>query len=55
MCNACYSKEGGVNHPHKLTNHPSLADQDAQNKEARQLRVLQVLHHLLFALGFVWF
>ncbi|CAN6980265.1 unnamed protein product [Brassica rapa subsp. trilocularis] len=42
VCNACYSKEGGVNHPHKLTNHPSLADQDAQNKEARQLRVLQL-------------
>ncbi|KAJ4890074.1 Histone acetyltransferase HAC12 [Raphanus sativus] len=42
VCNACYSKESGVNHPHKLTNHPSLADQDAQNKEARQLRVLQL-------------
>ncbi|CAH8321388.1 unnamed protein product [Eruca vesicaria subsp. sativa] len=42
VCNTCYSKEGGVKHPHKLTNHPSLADQDAQNKEARQLRVLQL-------------
>ncbi|WZZ18837.1 hypothetical protein YC2023_111926 [Brassica napus] len=42
VCNSCYSKDGGVNHPHKLTNHPSLADQDAQNKEARQLRVLQL-------------
>ncbi|XP_010476788.1 PREDICTED: histone acetyltransferase HAC12-like isoform X1 [Camelina sativa] len=42
VCNACYNKEGGVNHPHKLTNHPSLADQNAQNKEARQLRVLQL-------------
>lgn len=42
VCNSCYSRDGGVNHPHKLTNHPSLADQNAQNKEARQLRVLQV-------------
>jgi E1A/CREB-binding protein len=42
VCNACFSRDGGVNHPHKLTNHPSLADQNAQNKEARQLRVLQV-------------
>nr|AAG60059.1 p300/CBP acetyltransferase-related protein 2 [Arabidopsis thaliana] len=42
VCNACFSRDGGVNHPHKLTNHPSLADQNAQNKEARQLRVLQL-------------
>ncbi|KAJ0247933.1 Histone acetyltransferase HAC12 [Hirschfeldia incana] len=42
ICNTCYRKEGRVNHPHKLTNHPSLADQNAQNKEARQLRVLQL-------------
>ncbi|XP_010531959.1 PREDICTED: histone acetyltransferase HAC1-like [Tarenaya hassleriana] len=42
VCNACYNKDGGTNHPHKLTNHPSLADQNAQNKEARQLRVLQL-------------
>ncbi|KAL0683784.1 hypothetical protein Bca4012_050632 [Brassica carinata] len=42
VCNSCYSRDGGVNHPHKLTNHPSLADQNAQNKEARQLRVLQL-------------
>ncbi|XP_024009095.1 histone acetyltransferase HAC12 isoform X2 [Eutrema salsugineum] len=42
VCNTCYSKEGCINHPHKLTNHPSLADQNAQNKEARQLRVLQL-------------
>nr|XP_009399627.1 PREDICTED: probable histone acetyltransferase HAC-like 1 isoform X1 [Musa acuminata subsp. malaccensis]XP_009399628.1 PREDICTED: probable histone acetyltransferase HAC-like 1 isoform X1 [Musa acuminata subsp. malaccensis]XP_009399629.1 PREDICTED: probable histone acetyltransferase HAC-like 1 isoform X1 [Musa acuminata subsp. malaccensis]XP_009399630.1 PREDICTED: probable histone acetyltransferase HAC-like 1 isoform X1 [Musa acuminata subsp. malaccensis]XP_018681904.1 PREDICTED: probable hist len=42
VCNACYQKEGGIDHPHKLTNHPSLADRDAQNKEARQKRVLQL-------------
>ncbi|XP_020232230.1 histone acetyltransferase HAC1 isoform X2 [Cajanus cajan] len=42
VCNACYQKEGGTDHPHKLTNHPSMADRDAQNKEARQLRVLQL-------------
>ncbi|CAH2067859.1 unnamed protein product [Thlaspi arvense] len=42
VCNSCYNRDGGVNHPHKLTNHPSLADQNAQNKEARQLRVLQL-------------
>ncbi|KAK7325353.1 hypothetical protein VNO77_29515 [Canavalia gladiata] len=42
VCNACYQKDGGGDHPHKLTNHPSIADRDAQNKEARQLRVLQL-------------
>ncbi|XP_073118131.1 histone acetyltransferase HAC1-like [Elaeis guineensis] len=42
VCNTCYQKEGGVDHPHKLTNHPSMADQNAQNKEARQQRVLQL-------------
>ncbi|XP_020226108.2 histone acetyltransferase HAC1 isoform X2 [Cajanus cajan] len=41
VCNACYQK-GGIDHPHKLTNHPSMVDRDAQNKEARQLRVLQL-------------
>ncbi|KAF3676632.1 hypothetical protein FXO37_05231 [Capsicum annuum] len=33
--NACYQKDG-VDHSHKLTNHPSSAEHDAQNKEARQ-------------------
>ncbi|KAJ6336556.1 hypothetical protein OIU76_006438 [Salix suchowensis] len=42
VCNSCYQKDGGMDHPHKLTNHPSLAERDAQNKEARQLRVLQL-------------
>ncbi|KAG9128859.1 hypothetical protein Leryth_009637 [Lithospermum erythrorhizon] len=42
VCNACYKKDCGVNHPHKLTNHPSTADRDAQNKEARQMRVTQL-------------
>ncbi|XP_044505832.1 histone acetyltransferase HAC1-like isoform X2 [Mangifera indica] len=42
VCNACYQKDGGIDHPHKLTNHPSTADRDAQNKEARQIRVLQL-------------
>ncbi|XWS11676.1 hypothetical protein CRYUN_Cryun37aG0019600 [Craigia yunnanensis] len=42
VCNACYQKDGGIDHPHKLTNHPSTAERDAQNKEARQLRVLQL-------------
>ncbi|KAJ7962646.1 histone acetyltransferase HAC1-like [Quillaja saponaria] len=42
VCNGCYQKDGGIDHPHKLTNHPSIADRDAQNKEARQLRVLQL-------------
>ncbi|PIN04615.1 CREB binding protein/P300 [Handroanthus impetiginosus] len=41
VCNACYNKDGGIDHPHKLTNHPSN-DRDAQNKEARQLRVMQL-------------
>ncbi|KAJ6676005.1 HISTONE ACETYLTRANSFERASE HAC12 [Salix viminalis] len=42
VCNSCYQRMGGMDHPHKLTNHPSLAERDAQNKEARQLRVLQL-------------
>ncbi|XP_049389853.1 histone acetyltransferase HAC1-like isoform X2 [Solanum stenotomum] len=42
VCNACYQKDGGIDHPHKLTKHPSLAERDAQNKEARQLRVSQL-------------
>lgn len=42
ICNSCYQKDGGLDHPHKLTNHPSMADQNAQNKEARQQRVLQL-------------
>ncbi|XP_024973121.1 histone acetyltransferase HAC1-like isoform X2 [Cynara cardunculus var. scolymus] len=42
VCNSCYYKDGGIDHPHKLTNHPSIAERDAQNKEARQLRVLQL-------------
>ncbi|KAK1355332.1 Histone acetyltransferase [Heracleum sosnowskyi] len=42
VCNACYEKDRGVDHPHKLTNHPSIADRDAQNKEARQQRVIQL-------------
>ncbi|KAL6629803.1 hypothetical protein ACP70R_029568 [Stipagrostis hirtigluma subsp. patula] len=41
VCNTCFQK-GAVNHPHKLTNHPSAADRDAQNKEARQMRVQQL-------------
>ncbi|KAK4780446.1 hypothetical protein SAY87_016552 [Trapa incisa] len=40
VCNNCY--QNGINHPHKLTNHPSIAECDAQNKEARQLRVVQL-------------
>uniref|UniRef100_A0A2P2MUJ5 histone acetyltransferase n=1 Tax=Rhizophora mucronata TaxID=61149 RepID=A0A2P2MUJ5_RHIMU len=42
VCNSCYQKDGGIDHPHKLTNHPSIGDRDAQNKEARQFRVLQL-------------
>ncbi|KAL0319950.1 UNVERIFIED_CONTAM: Histone acetyltransferase HAC1 [Sesamum radiatum] len=41
VCNTCFQKDGGIDHPHKLTNHPSN-DRDAQNKEARQLRVMQL-------------
>lgn len=47
VCNACYQK-GGIDHPHKLTNHPSIADRDAQNKEARQMRVSQVFCNIYF-------
>ncbi|PKA50658.1 Histone acetyltransferase HAC12 [Apostasia shenzhenica] len=42
VCNECHQKDGGVDHPHKLTNHPSNADRDAQNQEARQKRVKQL-------------
>lgn len=48
VCNACYQKDGGIDHPHKLTNHPSMVDRDAQNKEARQHRVSQVLYKIVF-------
>ncbi|XP_074296793.1 histone acetyltransferase HAC1-like [Silene latifolia] len=41
VCNACY-QNGVIDHPHKLTNHPTIADRDAQNKEARQQRVVQL-------------
>uniref|UniRef100_A0ACD5Z6X1 Uncharacterized protein n=2 Tax=Avena sativa TaxID=4498 RepID=A0ACD5Z6X1_AVESA len=41
VCGACYEKDGGANHRHKLTNHPSSADRNAQSKEARQMRVQQ--------------
>ncbi|CAA3010528.1 histone acetyltransferase HAC1-like isoform X1 [Olea europaea subsp. europaea] len=41
VCNACYQKDGGIDHPHKLTNYTSN-DRDAQNKEARQMRVMQL-------------
>ncbi|CAI9759917.1 unnamed protein product [Fraxinus pennsylvanica] len=41
VCNACYQKEVGISHPHKLTNQLSN-ERDAQNKEARQFRVQQL-------------
>ncbi|GER53976.1 histone acetyltransferase of the CBP family 1 [Striga asiatica] len=41
VCGACYRKDGGVDHPHPLTSCQS-SDHDAQNKEARQLRVTQL-------------
>ncbi|KAL3633867.1 hypothetical protein CASFOL_022629 [Castilleja foliolosa] len=41
VCNACYEKNGGVDHPHPLTNCQSN-DHDAQNKEARDVRVTQL-------------
>ncbi|XP_074558597.1 putative histone acetyltransferase HAC-like 1 isoform X1 [Curcuma longa] len=41
VCNACYQK-GGIDHPHTLTNHPTNAERDAQNKEARAKRVSQL-------------
>ncbi|GJV56945.1 histone acetyltransferase HAC1-like protein isoform X1 [Tanacetum coccineum] len=42
VCNNCYYKDGGIDHPHKLTHHPTIAERDAQNKEARQQRVVQL-------------
>ncbi|KAI3825536.1 hypothetical protein L1987_07026 [Smallanthus sonchifolius] len=42
ICNACYLKGRGIDHPHKLTHQPSIAERDAQSKEARQLRVVQL-------------
>ncbi|KAI3505620.1 hypothetical protein L1887_27753 [Cichorium endivia] len=42
VCNNCYYNDGGVDHPHKLINYPSNDERDAQNKEARQLRVVQL-------------
>lgn len=43
VCDACYQKDGGASHQHKLTHRPSSADRNAQNKEARQKRVQQVI------------
>ncbi|KAF7110448.1 hypothetical protein CFC21_110553 [Triticum aestivum] len=40
VCAGCYNKDGGANHRHKLTNHPCV-DRNAQNKEARQMRIQQ--------------
>ncbi|KAK9054276.1 hypothetical protein SSX86_025354 [Deinandra increscens subsp. villosa] len=42
VCNSCYHNDGGIDHPHKLTPHVSIAERDAQNKEARQQRVVQL-------------
>eukprot|EP00850_Spirogloea_muscicola_P002020 SM000007S20980 [mRNA] locus=s7:1471294:1479028:+ [translate_table: standard] len=39
LCNLCYESH---KHPHKLVPHPSAQDRNAQNKEARQQRVLQL-------------
>ncbi|RZC63095.1 hypothetical protein C5167_024863, partial [Papaver somniferum] len=41
VCNSCFQMDGGVNHPHKLTIHPSTAHGDAQTLGARKIRVLQ--------------
>ncbi|EPS61920.1 hypothetical protein M569_12873, partial [Genlisea aurea] len=41
MCNACYQKDEGRNHPHSLINLQSH-DQNAYKKQARQSRVLQL-------------
>ncbi|CAK7339772.1 unnamed protein product [Dovyalis caffra] len=42
LSNSCYQNDVGMeDDPHKLTNHPSVADRHAQNKEARQSRVVQ--------------
>lgn len=52
VCNACYV---GIDHPHNLTNHPSIAERDGQNKEARQQRVLQVYYIFIFYPGDFFF
>ncbi|KAL2642143.1 hypothetical protein R1flu_009730 [Riccia fluitans] len=39
LCNNC---KDGAKHQHKLTPHPSASERNAQNKEARQQRVLQL-------------
>lgn len=51
VCNTCYRKDNKFRHPHTLTHHPSMADHDAQNQEAHQQRVWQVV--LLFILYMV--
>lgn len=45
LCNNC---KDVVKHNHKLTPHPSASERNAQNKEARQQRVLQVSSRFLF-------
>lgn len=41
--NACYQKEGGIDHRHKHTIHPSIAKHDSQNQDAQNIRDLQVI------------
>lgn len=50
MCASCYQKHGGANHLHKLTNHPSCAECNVQNKGAWQKHVQQVRVWLELAL-----
>ncbi|XP_078439698.1 histone acetyltransferase of the CBP family 1 isoform X2 [Wolffia australiana] len=42
VCDACYQSGAAGEHPHRLSSAPSAAERDAQNKEARQKRVLQL-------------
>nr|GEW74347.1 histone acetyltransferase HAC1-like [Tanacetum cinerariifolium] len=40
--NICYYKDGGIDHPHNLTCHPTISEHDAQNKGAHHERVVQL-------------
>lgn len=42
ICNACYQSDDFTGHPHKMIAHPSIAEYNAQNQEARQRRVRQL-------------
>ncbi|XP_057817200.1 histone acetyltransferase HAC1 isoform X2 [Cryptomeria japonica] len=42
ICRSCYHNDKFLGHPHKLIAHPSIIEYNAQNREARQQRIVQL-------------